>query len=132
MKEPLYVLIAGSRNIPENFDYFYLIDELLKVLTVNKKWDYDKIIEICGTAKGADTIGKKWALERGYEVIEFPADWDKHGKAAGPIRNEEMVKFIKDKKQNIVILFWDGTSSGTKNTYDLCKKYEINYHLFSV
>jgi len=47
---------------------------------------------ICGCARGADTGGEQWAQERGIPVKRFPADWNRHGKAAGPIRNCEMVK----------------------------------------
>jgi hypothetical protein len=39
----------------------------------------------------------------------FPAKWDEYGKAAGPIRNQEMV----DSKPDLVLAFWDGRSPGT-------------------
>lgn len=42
-----------------------------------------------GCAPGADTLGGIWAASRGIPVEEFPADWNEHGSAAGPIRNRE-------------------------------------------
>ena len=44
-----------------------------------------------GGAKGADSLAGEWANRHGYVVQVFPADWNKHGKAAGPIRNQEMI-----------------------------------------
>lgn len=43
-----------------------------------------------GNARGADLIGDAWATQRGVWVHSYPADWRKHGKAAGPMRNAEM------------------------------------------
>lgn len=41
--------------------------------------------------RGADEIAHEEAEGLGLEVRRFRADWDKHGKAAGPIRNSEML-----------------------------------------
>lgn len=42
---------------------------------------------------GVDGLGERFAKENGYPVKLFLADWNKHGKAAGPIRNGEAVKY---------------------------------------
>lgn len=44
-----------------------------------------------GEAPGADTFARQWAERKGIKVEKFPADWDKHGKAAGPMRNDQML-----------------------------------------
>lgn len=45
-----------------------------------------------GGAAGADAIAARVAVEElGWQAEVFPADWDTHGKAAGPIRNREML-----------------------------------------
>lgn len=46
----------------------------------------------------------------------FPADWNKHGKAAGPILNAEMAEVA-----DALIAFWDGKSRGTANMIQLAK-----------
>lgn len=46
-----------------------------------------------GEAKGADTCGRNWAMDNRISVTLFPADWAKHGKAAGPIRNQQMADY---------------------------------------
>lgn len=47
---------------------------------------------ITGGATGADAMGKAWARTRGLPWREFPAQWDKYGKSAGPLRNAEMAR----------------------------------------
>lgn len=66
--------------------------------------------EVCGLAEGVDTEGQHWASHAGVPVKTFRADWKKHGKAAGPIRNREMAQYA-----DALLLIWDGTSRGSKN-----------------
>lgn len=47
---------------------------------------------ISGHAAGADTLAEEWALARGIHVKAWAADWNSHGRAAGPIRNERMLR----------------------------------------
>lgn len=49
---------------------------------------------ISGGAKGADMWARNWARELHYSHYDMPADWDKYGKAAGPIRNQQMLDFL--------------------------------------
>lgn len=46
---------------------------------------------IHGAAPGADTLADRWAKRHGVPVQPFPANWKKHRKAAGPIRNAQML-----------------------------------------
>lgn len=71
----------------------------------------DSIEEIvCGMAKGADTAGLQFAKYLKYPVKMFPADWKKHGKIAGILRNQEMADYCDEG-----LGFWRGQSSGTAN-----------------
>lgn len=65
---------------------------------------------ICGMAQGADEAGYRWAKAKGLPIVERPADWSKHGKAAGHIRNAAMAA-----ECDVALGFWDGTSGGTAN-----------------
>lgn len=71
-------------------------------------------------AKGADTCGERYAKEHRYKIRYFPADWDRYGTAAGPIRNEEMAR-----NADALVAFWDGKSSGTKSMIQLAQKYNL-------
>ena len=75
---------------------------------------------VSGEARGADSLGKRLAYENEWEVLSFPADWDKYGKTAGYKRNDEMAR-----NADALIAFWDGKSRGTKHMIDLAKKYDL-------
>jgi hypothetical protein len=47
---------------------------------------------------GADQMADKWALHHGLERTAVDADWNAHGKAAGPIRNQEMIDLFQPKR----------------------------------
>jgi len=49
-----------------------------------------EVVIFNGLAKGADLLGSIYARMHQMKTAEFPARWDKHGKSAGPIRNELM------------------------------------------
>lgn len=82
---------------------------------------------ISGGAKGIDTIGEAWADKQGIEKKIFIPDWDKYGKQAGFIRNEDIIKNC-----DICLAIWDGGSNGTKNDFDLCQKYHKNLLIFNM
>ncbi len=109
---PLYrVIIAGSRNFD---DYVMLCKHCDRLLS--QKVATHQIVIISGAARGADTLGEQYAHERGYVVEIYPADWNRDGKAAGPIRNAQMAKVA-----DTLIAFWDGQSKGTANMIDQVK-----------
>lgn len=72
----------------------------------------DTII-VHGVARGADTIAGEVAKKLGMSVEEYPADWKKFGRSAGPIRNRVML----DTKPDLVIAFHNNIeeSKGTKD-----------------
>lgn len=63
---------------------------------------------IHGNARGADLLADQYAREKSLRVIPFPADWDLHGRRAGPIRNKKM---LTESQPHVIIAFKGG--SGT-------------------
>lgn len=115
------IIIAGTRT----FNNYELLcqkcDDALRL--------QDQVEVVSGTASGADKLGEQYAKEKGYNIKQFPADWNKHGKSAGYIRNEEMAVY-----SDALIAFWDGQSKGTKHMIDLANKHGlkvkvVNYNL---
>lgn len=109
------VIIAGCRDFT---DY-----ELLR-----EKCDYhlqnlrlEDIVIVSGHASGADSLGERYAQDRGFQLETYPADWQAHGRAAGPIRNAKMASVA-----HALIAFWDGKSRGTKNMIDTAKKHNLH------
>lgn len=48
-------------------------------------------IVIHGKARGADTLADEWATANNIPRMPMAADWARHGRSAGPIRNGEML-----------------------------------------
>jgi hypothetical protein len=79
---------------------------------------FNVTLVVSGGCRGADKMGEEWAKKHGIDTLIFPADWDKHGKAAGFIRNEDIIKNCDQ-----AIAFWDHVSKGTRHSISLCEKY---------
>ena len=52
-------------------------------------------VVIHGAAAGADYFAGVAAAKLGFKVEPYPADWDKYGRAAGPVRNSLMLSHGK-------------------------------------
>jgi hypothetical protein len=74
---------------------------------------------IHGGAPGVDSIAGKWARLNDIPVREFPADWQAHGRAAGPMRNQLMIEASPDL---VIALFG---RRGTADTVRRAKKRKI-------
>jgi len=80
------VICAGSRDFSDQELVFMVMDYLLRVKI---KEGYLPVI-VNGMAKGADALGGCYAKAKGYPQLEYFANWNRDGKAAGPIRNKLM------------------------------------------
>jgi hypothetical protein len=111
--------IVGSRN----FSNYKLVCDTIGSTPVSHI--------VSGGAKGADSMGVRYAQAHCIPYSVYPANWSKHGKKAGYMRNRQIVENC-----DIVIAFWDGKSKGTKLTIDICKELHvpckiINFSLFN-
>ena len=105
------VIIAGSREI----NNYPLVEKYCNYYTKN----YENIIVVSGTCRGADTLGEQWAKSKGYPVVRFLPNWNL-GKKAGPLRNKEMAEF-----SDALILFWDGKSKGSADMLRQAKEHNL-------
>lgn len=110
------LIVAGSRKFNDHFLLKCKIEWFLRYLETTT----EGTIIISGTARGADQLGEKYAKENNMEVIRMPADWNKLGKRAGYVRNQEMAK-----KADACIVFWDEESRGSKHMIDIAQKEKI-------
>lgn len=104
------VIIAGSRSIN---DY----EELKKAIADSK---LEISVVISGTANGVDRMGELYARENDIDLWKFPADWNRYGKKAGYIRNQQMAEHA-----DALIALWDGKSSGTKHMITIALKKRL-------
>lgn len=109
------VLVCGSRDYHDRETLYFHMDGFAFM-----KDGIELIIE--GEAKGADTLAREWAEAVGIPVMKFPADWKKYGRAAGPIRNKQM---LEKGKPDLVIAFPLGEFDDPKHnrgTRDMVKQ----------
>jgi len=99
-------IIAGSRDI---LNYRH-------VRTLIERSGIDITEVVSGCARGVDRLGERWAEENGVPVRRFSADWDRYGRRAGYVRNEQMAQYA-----DAAIIVWDGRSRGTRQMLDLAK-----------
>lgn len=118
------VIIAGPRDVhgAESFN-------LVRRAIIDSNWFLEITEIVHGGATGIDTAAGVVAasLTTPWPVRVFNADWSKHGRAAGPIRNAEMARYA-----DRLIAVWDGESRGTKNMINTAKKYNLQtyVHMF--
>jgi len=86
------LLICGGRDFHDAEYAFPRFDR------VHQKTPVSRLI--CGMADGGDKLGYNWAKTRNIPIDEYWPDWKGLGRAAGPIRNEEM---LKDGKPELVL-----------------------------
>lgn len=121
------VIVAGSRDFD---DVEYMRKHLTAIIMNLKKTYTDAIIEIVsGGARGADWLAEKYAEYYKFALKRMPADWNQYGSVAGPIRNQEMLDYACQKIP-VLVAFWDGKSSGTRNMISISRNAGILVHVF--
>lgn len=99
------VLVCGGRD----YDDWEYIEHTLN--------QFDIEVLIHGGARGADQHAAQWAKNHGVAILEFPADWKSFGRAAGVIRNRQMLTMTEP---DLVVAFPGG--KGTNNMVTQAKK----------
>ena len=77
------VLVCGGRDYADREFVRRTLDEIHASFPIT--------VLVHGGAHGADMLAEHWAIDRGVTVEPHRADWSRHGKAAGPIRNANML-----------------------------------------
>lgn len=104
------ILVCGGRDFGAKFIMFPALDKL------HAQTPITCLVE--GGAKGADAAAKEWARANNIPVVTVKADWNKHGKGAGPIRNQKMLDSHPDIE--LVVTF----STGGPGTRDMATRAE--------
>jgi hypothetical protein len=99
----MQVLVCGGRNYGDRRSVYECLDGLVPRPT----------LLITGGANGADMLAADWAGYRQVPKLIFRADWERHGRAAGPIRNQQMLEC----KPDLVVAF-----AGGRGTADMVRR----------
>lgn len=103
-------IIAGGRDI---HDYQLVLDAI-------EESQIPISVVVSGGAAGVDSLGERYADEMNITLHVYKADWQRHGRAAGPIRNKKMAE-----NAEALIAIWDGKSKGTKNMIETARKHGL-------
>lgn len=99
-------LVCGGRRYGRTQELFDYLDEI--------NFDRPITVVIHGGAAGADFLADEWARSRGIAREVYYADWQAHGRSAGPIRNGRM---LSEGRPDIVVAF-----PGGPGTADMVKR----------
>ena len=99
------LLIAGGRDFS---NYELLARRCAAYIAEN--CGVRELVVISGRASGADLLGEQFAREYQLRCRFFLAQWEKFGRAAGPMRNRQMAEVADG-----AVVFWDGRSRGTRS-----------------
>lgn len=125
------LIVCGSRNWCEPWlvrDYFE---------EIRQKFDppHDRIVIVHGAGRGLDKMAGLLAERAGFTVEPHRADWNRYGKAAGPIRNAEMADLGADGlvawKDGLVLPFVASAGFGTEGMIDLALRAGIPVEAFN-
>lgn len=111
------VIVCGSRN--------WTSRRWIQSILLSLPGD-TTIIE--GECRGADLIAREIAEELNMTIEPHPAEWDKLGKRAGPLRNQAML----DSGADLVLAFHKdlSQSKGTKHMIEIARKNDIPVMIF--
>lgn len=107
------VLVCGSRDYANRKLMWSVLDALLVA--------HPDLTIIEGEARGADRMAREWAEAQlpPVKVLKFPANWNKYGRAAGPIRNRQM---LVEGQPDMVLAFGGRDGKGTNNMVQQARK----------
>lgn len=113
------ILVCGGRDYNDKATLYATLDKIC----FERDWKFGpepdgnwlpNVRLVNGKARGADTLATDWAITNWCAFKEYPADWDTHGKAAGPIRNQQM---LDSEAIDLVVAF-----PGGRGTADMVKR----------
>lgn len=100
------ILVCGGRDYADWPRFSEIMYELREA--------HGRFEVISGMAPGADTLAASYAHTFGLVLRAFPTGWTKHGRAAGPIRNQQM---LDEGKPDLVVAF-----PGDRRTADMVRR----------
>lgn len=109
---PIRIIVCGGRDYRNAKRVCDVLDALHAETPIAMLWH--------GGALGADWHGRQWAATKyGVKAFAVPAQWSKHGKAAGPKRNQAMLGNLTPGR-DLVIAF-----PGGRGTADMVKRARL-------
>ncbi len=105
------IAVVGSRNVTVDNLKDYLPDNVTEIVS--------------GGARRVDTNAKEYALQHHIKMTEFLPEYEKYGRSAPLKRNLQIISY-----SDMVLIFWDGQSRGTKYVIQKCKEMGVEHTIY--
>ena len=116
------VVIAGTRY--KDKENRVVFDDYNLVVQAVQRSGFNITEVVSGCAIGADRLGERWANSNNVPIKEMPADWNRYGNSAGPLRNKAMAEYA-----DAAIVIWDGESRGSRNMIENMIRKKKPYYI---
>ena len=100
------ILVCGGRNYADRTRAHAVLNGLHAEIRIS--------VVAHGDASGADRMAAGWAMDYGVTSSAYIAQWERDGRAAGPIRNARM---LAEAKPSLVVAF-----PGGRGTADMMRR----------
>jgi hypothetical protein len=119
----LYKLgISGSRKFSDPSNVVKYVERFI----AKNFQSTEEVVVLTGGALGVDAAVELMCMRRGIKNLVVHARWVELERVAGPRRNQHIVDM-----SNSLLIFWDGSSNGTKDVINKAKKSGKEYQVFS-
>jgi hypothetical protein len=115
------IIVCGSRTFTDRTAINRVLNGFWWPLeTPESVADHGTLTIVEGAALGADTFAADWArAHEGVMLVEYAAEWHKHGRSAGPIRNQLM---LDSQVPDLVIAFVNKPLERSVGTFDMVRR----------
>lgn len=126
----MILLISGSRSIDDTEIFKRALHEfMVQQFAGEYPLPLNKTISqiVSGNARGVDSTAERVAKKQGIDLAIFPANWERDGRSAGPIRNEAMMNYgilisqHRDEELRLLAIpYPDAVGGGTNHMINIC------------
>jgi hypothetical protein len=115
------VLVCGDRN----WISATVVERSLEHLRTHRP---EPLTVVEGGARGADRCAGRWVARmraRGVGWVRVPANWERYGRRAGPIRNQQMLDYLlqgREMGQTVGVLAFHRDIDSSKGTRDMIQR----------
>lgn len=85
------IVVTGGRN--------YSNRDAARMALGNAEWrngnPLEEVMVLSGGANGLDSLALEWAFDASVNAIRMPAQWIRHGRKAGMLRNQAMIELSR-------------------------------------
>jgi hypothetical protein len=110
------VLVCGGRNYLNDAEEITALNNLHAMHQIS--------LMVIGGASGADDTAEKWAKNRRISRFIMEAQWGIHDRSAGPIRNRQMLHFLRQQPGKKLVAAFPG-NKGTEDMINISRKAGI-------